>query len=275
MLLCLDIGNSQIHGGVFDGEILLCQFRKTTKTPDSADELGIFFTAVLRENGVDPRAVKRVAICSVVPAALHALRGAAVKYFHCEPFVLQAGVKTGLKVRYRNPHEVGADRIAGAIAATRRYPKQDLLVVDCGTATTIEVVTADGDYLGGVILPGVGVSASALATNTAKLPRVEIAPPEHVLGRTTVESIQSGLYHGHVGAIRHILTALKSEAFPSSKPRVIGTGGFSRMFEREGLFDEIVSELVLWGLKYADGMNREPETDIAANIPGARATSPA
>jgi type III pantothenate kinase len=121
----------------------------------------------------------------------------------------------------------------------------------------------------------VGVSASALATNTAKLPRVEIAPPEHVLGRTTVESIQSGLYHGHVGAIRHILTALKSEAFPSSKPRVIGTGGFSRMFELEGLLDHIGTELVLWGLKYADGMNREPETDIAANIPGARATSPA
>jgi type III pantothenate kinase len=257
MLLCLDIGNSQIHGGVFDGETLLCQFRKSTKTPDSSDELGIFFIAVLRENGVDPKSVKRVAICSVVPAALHALRGAAVKYFHCEPFVLQAGVKTGLKIRYRNPHEVGADRIAGAIAATRRYPKQDLMVVDCGTATTVEVVTADGDYLGGVILPGVGVSASSLASNTAKLPRVEIARPENVLGRTTVESIQSGLYHGPVGAIRHILAALQSEAFPQSKPRVIGTGGFARMFEGERLFDEFIAELVLWGLKYAEAMNQE------------------
>ena len=261
MLLCLDIGNSQIHGGVFDGDTLRCQFRKSTQTSDSSDELGIFFAAVLRENGVDPRTIQRVAICSVVPAALHALRGAAVKYFHCEPFVLQAGVKTGLKVRYRNPHEVGADRIAGAIAATRRYPKQDLLVVDCGTATTVEVVTADGDYLGGVILPGVGVSAASLASNTAKLPRVEIARPEFVLGRTTVESIQSGLYHGHVGAIRHILASLQAEAFPASKPRIIGTGGFSRMFEAEGLFDEIVPELVLWGLKQAEAMNQESVQD--------------
>jgi len=261
MLLCLDIGNSQIHGGVFDGETLRCQFRKSTHTPDSADELGIFFTAVLRENEIDPRAVKRVAICSVVPAALHSLRGAAVKYFRCEPFVLQAGVKTGLKVRYRNPHEVGADRIAGAIAATRRYPKQDLLVVDCGTATTVEVVTADADYLGGVILPGVGVSASSLASNTAKLPRVEIARPEQVLGRTTVESIQSGLYHGHVGAIRHILAGLQAEAFPASRPRVIGTGGFARMFEGEGIFDEIISELVLWGLKQAETLNRDEPTE--------------
>jgi type III pantothenate kinase len=257
MLLCLDIGNSQIHGGVFDGETLRCQFRKSTQPIESSDELGIFFATVLRENGVDPRAVKRVAICSVVPAALHALRGASVKYFHCEPFVLQAGVKTGLKVRYRNPHEVGADRIAGAIAATRLYPRQDLLVVDCGTATTIEVVTADADYLGGVILPGVGVSAAALASNTAKLPRVEIARPENVLGRTTIESIQSGLYHGHIGAIRHILAALQGEAFPAGKPRIIGTGGFARMFEGEGLFDEIVSELVLEGLKHAEAMNHE------------------
>jgi type III pantothenate kinase len=257
MLLCLDVGNSQIHGGVYDGDTLRCQFRKSTQPLDSSDELGIFFAAVLRENGVEPRAVKRVAICSVVPAALHALRGAAAKYFHCEPFVLQAGVKTGLKVRYRNPHEVGADRIAGAIAAVRRFPQQDVMVVDCGTATTVEVVTAEADYLGGVILPGVAVSAGALASNTAKLPRVEIARPEAVLGRTTVESIQSGLYHGHVGAIRHILAALRAEAFPGRPVRVIGTGGFSRMFESENLFEEIVPELVLWGLRLAEAMNRE------------------
>src|SRR5687768_7329638 len=114
MLLCLDVGNSQIHGGVFDGGLRL-QFRKTTHPLGSSDEFGVFFTAVLRENGVDPSAVRRVAICSVVPSALYPIRGACVKYFRCEPFVLQAGVKTGLKVKYRNPHEVGADRIAGAI----------------------------------------------------------------------------------------------------------------------------------------------------------------
>jgi type III pantothenate kinase len=261
MLLCLDVGNTQIHGGVFEGETLRCQFRKSTHPLDSSDELGIFFTAVLRENGVEPRAIQRLALCSVVPAALHSLRNAGLKYFQCEPFVLQAGVKTGLKVRYRNPHEVGADRIAGAIAAMRRHPGRDLLVVDCGTATTVDVVTAAADYLGGVILPGVGVSAGALASNTAKLPRVEIARPENVLGRTTSESIQSGLYYGHIGAIRHLLAALQKEAFPEAKPRVIGTGGFARMFESEGLFDELVPELVLWGLKHADDLNRENGSD--------------
>ena len=257
MLLCLDIGNTQIHGGVFVGETLLCQFRKSTQPLWSTDEIGIFLVAVLRENSVDPHAVDRVAICSVVPAALHPVRGASKQYFRREPFVLQAGVKTGLKVRYRNPLEVGADRIAGAIAAAHRKPARNLIVVDCGTATTFDVITADGDYMGGVILPGIGVSAETLASRTAKLPRVEIARPETVLGRSTVESIQSGLYHGHTGAIRHIVTLLTQEAFGGEKPHVIGTGGFARMLEGERLFDEVVPELVLLGLRHADNLNSE------------------
>ncbi len=257
MLLCLDIGNTQIHGGVFDGDSLLCQFRKSTQPLGSTDEVGIFLVSVLRENRVDPRSVGRVALCSVVPAALHPVRGASKQYFGCDPFVLQAGVKTGLKVRYRNPLEVGADRIAGAIAATQRCPARNLIVVDCGTATTFDVVTAGGDYLGGVILPGVGVSAETLASRTAKLPRVEIARPETILGRSTVESIQSGLYHGHAGAIRHIVDGLAREVFAGERPRIIGTGGFARMLEEEHLFDEIVPELVLLGLRHADALNLE------------------
>jgi len=257
MLLCLDIGNTQIHGGVFEGDQLRGQFRKTTHPLGSTDELGVFFSAVLREGGLDPRAIQRVALCSVVPAAVHSVRGACLQYFHCQPFVLQAGVKTGLKVRYRNPHEVGADRIANAIAGTQRHPGRDLLVVDCGTATTFDVVTAGGDYLGGAILPGVGISAEMLASRTARLPSVEIARPEHALGRTTVESIQAGLYHGHVGAIRQLAAELAREAFDSRPPYVIGTGGFARMFAGEDLFAEIVPELVLWGLKHADQLNRE------------------
>jgi type III pantothenate kinase len=258
MLLTLDIGNTQIHGGVFDGDALLRQFRKSTHPLGTTDELGIFFTSVLRENGIDPARVDRIAVCSVVPAALYSMRGACEVYFRCEPFVLQAGVKTGLKVRYRNPLEVGADRIAGAIAASQRRPGRDLIVVDCGTATTFDVITAGGDYLGGVIMPGMGVSAEALASRTAKLPRVEIARPDAALGRSTVESIQSGLYHGHVGAIRHLVAGLGREAFPGAEPHVIGTGGFAHMFESEHLFGEIVPELVLWGLKHADDLNRDP-----------------
>jgi type III pantothenate kinase len=262
MLLCLDIGNTQIHGGVFDGDALVCQFRKSTQPLGSTDEIGIFLVAVLRENDVDPDSIDRVALCSVVPAALHPVRGASHQYFDCEPFVLQAGVKTGLKVRYRNPLEVGADRIAGAIAATQRRPSRNLIVVDCGTATTFDVVTAAGDYLGGVILPGVGVSAETLASRTAKLPRVEIARPETILGRSTVESIQSGLYHGHAGAIRHIVDGLTGEVFAGEKPCVIGTGGFARMLEDERLFDEIVPELVLLGLRHADALNREADARV-------------
>ena len=257
MLLTLDVGNSQIHGGVFDGDTLRCQFRKTTQPIGSSDELGVFLRGVLRENDLDPAAVNRAAICSVVPPVAYPLRAACVKYFNCEPFVLQAGVKTGLKIKYRNPAEVGADRVANAIAATQRHPGSDCLIVDCGTATTFDVVTAAGDYLGGAIMPGVGISAEMLSSRTAKLPRVEIARPETALGRTSAESIQSGLYHGHVGAMRNLLAALTIEAYNGQPPQVIGTGGFARMFEAEDLFDEIVPELVLFGLKHAEQLNQD------------------
>jgi type III pantothenate kinase len=257
MLLCLDIGNSQLHGGVFDGDVLRLQFRKTTHPLGSSDEFGVFFTAVLRENGIDPSKVKHVAICSVVPAATYSLRSACVKYFRCEPFSLQAGVKTGLRVRYRNPHEVGADRIAGAIGAAQRRPGSNLIVVDCGTATTFDVVTGEGDYLGGAILPGIGISVETLAGRTAKLPSVEIARPSAALGRSTVESIQAGVYHAHIGAIRHLVGELSREAFAGQKPYVVGTGGFARLFLTDNVFDDVVPELVLLGLKRAAELNRE------------------
>jgi type III pantothenate kinase len=258
MILCLDTGNSQIHGGVFEDGTLRTQFRKSTQPLGSSDELGVFFTSVLRAQGIDPARIRRVALCSVVPAALHALRGSCVQYFGQEPFVLQAGVKTGLRIRYRNPLEVGSDRIANAIAATHLHPSRDLIVVDCGTATTFDVVTASGDYLGGAIIPGVGISAETLATRTAKLPRVEIARPESALGRSTIESIQSGLYHGHIGSIRHLLELLGTECFPGLRPRVIGTGGFARMLADARIFDEVRPELVLLGLLRALELNAAP-----------------
>ncbi|PTX91768.1 type III pantothenate kinase [Opitutus sp. ER46] len=258
MLLCLDIGNSQMHAGVFDGDTLRLQFRKTTHPLGASDEFGVFFTSVLRENGLDPRAITQVALCSVVPAAVYPIRNACLKYFHHEPFVLQAGVKTGLRVRYRNPLEVGADRIAGAIAAAQRRPGGNLIVVDCGTATTFDVVTSSGDYLGGAILPGIGISVETLAGRTAKLPSVEIARPAAALGRSTVESIQAGVYHAHVGAIRHLVAELSREAFDGNRPFIVATGGFARLLLTENLFDEVVPELVLLGIKRAAELN--PET---------------
>lgn len=259
MLLCLDVGNTQIHGGVFEGDKLRLQFRKSTHPLGTADELGVFFAAVLREQGLDPRAITRTAICCVVPAALFALRQACLSYCRSDPFILQAGVKTGLKVRYRNPHEVGSDRIANAIAALQRHPHRDILIVDCGTATTFDVVTGTGDYLGGAILAGIGLSLDTLASRTAKLPRVELARPAAALGRSTIESIHSGVYHGHVGAIKNVLAQLTTEAFSAEAPKVIGTGGFAWLFEEERVFDEIVPELVLDGLRHAVLLNRDPE----------------
>jgi type III pantothenate kinase len=257
MLLCLDIGNSQIYGGVFSEEGLLCEFRKSTHPLGTADETGLFIHSVLRARLLDPKSVSRIAICSVVPPALPALCEACAQYFGIKPFILQAGVKTGLKVKYRNPIEVGSDRIAGAIAALERHPAQDSVVIDCGTATTFDVVTGSGDYLGGAILPGLAISAETLASRTAKLPRVEISRPAAAVGRSTAESIQSGLFYGHLGAMRALIAEISREAFSGARPRVIGTGGLAGLFAEEGVFDEIVPELVLLGLRKAESLNRE------------------
>ncbi len=258
MLLALDVGNTHIHGGVFDGDALRTQFRRSTHPIGSSDELGIFLRTVLRENGIDPTtAIRGVAICSVVPPMVYPLRSACLKYFRTEPFVLQPGVKTGLKIKYRNPIEVGPDRIANAVGATQLWPGRDLIVIDIGTATTFDVITAGRDYLGGVILAGPAISVEALAGKTARLPAVEIMRPESVLGRSTIESIQSGVYFGQAGAIRHLIELLTAEAFAGVRPLIVGTGGFSRMLEREKFFDEIAPDLVLRGLLLAERMNRE------------------
>jgi type III pantothenate kinase len=270
MILCLDVGNSHMHGGVFAGDELRVQFRRSTHPIGSSDEIGLFLRAVLRENGLDPRDVRRAAICSVVPPVVYPLRSACVKYLGAEPFVLQPGARTGLKIKYRNPQEVGADRIANAVAVAGLRPGRDALVVDCGTATTFDAVTAGRDYLGGVILPGLGLSVDVLAAKTARLPAVEIARPASVLGRSTVESIQSGVFFGHAGALRHLTDALVAEVFGGRRPWIVATGGFSRMFEREGLFDDIVPDLVLRGLLFAERLNREPAAPDEAEAEAAR-----
>ena len=255
MILCLDVGNTQIHGGVFDGDKLKMQFRRTSEFRASSDELGMFLRGVLRENEMDPDAIKQVAMCSVVPDAIYSLKNACIKYFDKTPFVLQAGVKTGLKIKYRNPLEVGADRIANAIAATELYPNENLLIVDFGTATTFCAINNEREYLGGVILAGLRISMEALEGRTAKLPSVEITSLKETLGRSTVESIQSGLYFGNIGMVKEIKTRLVQECFAGAKTRVIATGGFSSLFEKANLFDQIVPDLVLKGLNHALKMN--------------------
>lgn len=257
MLLCLDVGNSQLFGGVYDGQDLKTTFRRTSSSRASSDEFGTFFRAVLRENGVAPEQIDMAGICSVVPDALHSLRNCFRKYFHFEPFLLQPGVKTGLKIRYRNPLEVGADKIANAIGGLVRFPGRNLLIVDFGTATTICAVTKDKEYLGGIISPGIQTSMAALESKTAQLPSVEIVKPSEVLGRSTVESIQSGLYYGTLATVRSLAAFVTEEHFAHEKPVMLGTGGFGRLFQGEQLFDAFVPELPLIGLRRAVELSRQ------------------
>lgn len=255
MILALDVGNSQIFGGVYEKEVLKLRFRKTSKTGASSDEIGIFLRSVLKENNMDPSKVKHIVLCSVVPDVVYSLKNACKKYFNVTPFLLQAGVKTGLKINYRNPLEVGADRIANSIAATHLHPKKNLIIVDLGTATTFCAVSKEKDYLGGSIVSGLRLNMESLESQTAKLPSVEIVSMKEALGRSTVESLQSGLYFGHLGTIREITKRISNECFDGEKPFVIGTGGFSSLFEKEKVFDSIQPDLVLQGLLLALKMN--------------------
>jgi type III pantothenate kinase len=251
MILTLDVGNSQIFCGVFDGTELKATFRRSSSIRASSDEFGTFFRITLRENGIDPDRIEMAAICSVAPGAVHSLRNCFRKYFSLEPFLLQPGAKTGLKIRYRNPQEVGADKIANAVGALGRFPGRNLLIIDFGTATTLCAVTKDKEYLGGLITPGLHTSMLALDTQTARLPEVEIVRPAEVVGRSAVESIQSGLYYGTLGMMRSLAALVTNEHFAEERPFIIGTGGFGRLFEEEELFDEFVPELPLLGLRRA------------------------
>lgn len=256
MILALDVGNSQIFGGLFDKDKMILSFRKNSKGGSSSDEIGIFLRSAIRENGADPEKVTDIAICTVVPDVLYSLKGACKKYFNLSPFVLQAGVKTGLKIKYRNPLEVGADRIANAIACTFLYPNKNLIIVDLGTATTFCAVSKEKEYLGGSIIAGLRISMESLESRTSKLPAVEIVSMNEALGKSTVESIQSGLYFGHLGQMREISNQIKKECFKDDEVMVIGTGGFSHLFEKEKIFHQIVPDLVLKGLLIANQMNK-------------------
>jgi type III pantothenate kinase len=248
MVLCLHAGNTQVYGGLFDGDALRLTFRKTSQARTSADEFGLFLLNVLAANGRDPADIGRISLCSVVPGATAALRRACQTYFGAAPFVLQAGVKTGMKINYRNPLEVGADRIAAAIGALHAYPGEDIVVASYGTATTFCVIAKDKTHLGGVILPGVRVSQEALVSSAAKLSSVEIAAAASVVGRSTAESIQAGLYFGQIGMTREMIRRISDTAFKGTRPLVVATGEFAPLFEPEGLFDAVIPELVLRGL---------------------------
>ncbi len=227
MLLAIDVGNTETAIGVFRGEQLVHHWRISTVPERTADELALLFGGFLEQEGMSfSREVTGVAISSVVPAATQALRDMTVRYASFQPVVVEPGVKTGIPVLTDNPREVGADRIVNALAAHTRYGGP-CVVVDFGTATTYDAVSEKGEYLGGAIAPGIQVSAESLFSHTARLPRVELVPPPSVVGKNTVNSVQSGLLWGTVAEVEGIVGRMKDELDPNAT--VIATGGLAEV----------------------------------------------
>ena len=251
MLLCLDVGNTHILGGIFSGDKVVTRFRYATHLIGTSDQFGVFLLNILQVNSIDSNAVKTVAVSSVVPGYDYTIRHTINSYFTATLFTLKAGVKTGLNIKYKNPNEVGADRIANAIAGVNAFPNKNIIIVDMGTATTLCAINKSRDYLGGAILPGLRLGMESLKLDTAKLMEVDIEEPPTIVGRTTRESIQSGLYYGQLGALRELINGFCQENFPNEACTVIATGGFSQLYRDKNLFDAILPDLVLQGLYIA------------------------
>lgn len=261
MLLSLDVGNSHIFGGVFLKNKLKTSFRHSTQAGATSDQFGIFLRNVLRENDIDPTEITAIAICSVVPAVNYSLSSACIKYFNIEPFFLRPGVKTGLKIKVKNPIEVGADRIANAIAATAQFPKKNIIVVSFGTATTFCATNENKEFIGGAIMPGLRTSMEALSTGTAKLAPVIIKEMQNALGTDTTSNIQAGLYYGQLGAFHEITRRITVEAYNNQPPLIIATGGFAQLYEKENIYTANIPDLPLHGLRIAYQLNF-PESPI-------------
>jgi type III pantothenate kinase len=222
MLLVIDVGNTNTVLGIYAGRESRGHWRLSTNRTYTADEYGILIRNLLSLDGLEPGAVKHIMIASVVPPLDGMLEEMATKYFRIRPLFLGPGTRTGMPVLYDNPQEVGADRIANSVAAFEKYGGP-CVIVDFGTAITFDVVSAKGEYLGGVIAPGLGVSAEALFQRAARLPRVDIREPERVIGTNTVDSMQSGLFYGAVGLVDGILDRLSATLGKTVK--LVATGG--------------------------------------------------
>lgn len=254
MLLTFDIGNTVVHIGVFDGGSLRATLRMSTDTRRSADEYGAMMTSLLHLKGIDPTQLNGACICSVVPPLTEVLSEVCRAFFGITPLVVSAGVRTGLRILYDNPRDVGADRIADAVAAIDLYGPP-LVVVDLGTATVFDAISREGEYLGGAIAPGINLAAESLFFNTSQLRRVELLAPKSVIGHSTVTSMQSGLVFGYAGLVTSMVERFKAEIGYDAK--VIGTGGLVNVVSRDApVFDDINQELTLMGLRLIHRMNQ-------------------
>ena len=250
MLLVIDAGNTNTSLGVFDQAELVAHWRLTTARSRTVDEYGVHARNLFELAGLDVKAIKAIAIASVVPPLNYTLKTMAETYFHLTPFFIDHSVDTGLPILYEPAGDVGADRIVDAVAAVTKYGAP-CIVVDFGTATTFNAINARGEYMGGVITPGIMISSEALFERTAKLPRVDIRRPSTVIGSSTIAAMQSGLYHGFVGLVDGVLKKMIEEIGTTPRPpRVIATGGLASLIATGSEFIELVDEtLTLEGLR--------------------------
>lgn len=254
MLLAVDIGNTNTVFGLFAGEELRIDWRIETRVERTGDEYAAFLRTLLELEGMRLPDITAAIISSVVPQATAPVERFCQRYLRLAPLVVGPGIETGMPILYENPREVGADRIVNAVAAYARFP-QGAVVVDFGTATTFDLVTDKGEYAGGVIAPGLMVSADALFRSTAKLPRVEVVRPKSAIGRNTVASIQAGLVFGYAGLVDALVTRIIAEA--QFKPKVVATGGLAALISAESTtIAECDDLLTLRGLQILHERNR-------------------
>lgn len=255
MIICLDVGNTNIKYAVYDGEKLKISFRVATEHKKTSDEYGGQLISILGNNKIDVSEITGGIISSVVPQLDYTLERMCVNYLGIKPMMLVPGLKTGLNLRVDNAKEVGADRVVNNVAAVKKYG-YPLIVIDFGTATTFNVIDKKGEFIGGVIAPGIKGSLDSLVNGTAKLPRVEIERPASVIGKNTVTNMQSGIVYGFAGLVEYIVKKIKRE-MKEENVTVVATGGFSEVIAKEiSCIDKVDKLLTLEGLRYLYGLNR-------------------
>ncbi len=256
MILVIDVGNTNITFGIYDKEELVASFRMMSKVLRTSDEFGIQIAGMLEKNNIEIKDITGVIIASVVPNVMHSLTSAIIKYQHLTPLVVGPGVKTGIKVATPHPNEIGADRIVDAVGAYYKYGGP-VLVLDFGTATTYDLVLADGSFTAGITAPGIRISAKALWEDTAKLPEIEIVKPKTILAQDTITSMQAGLVYGQIGQAEYIIRRVKEETGLEDL-KVVATGGLGGLISEEtDTIDVYDRELTLDGLRIIYEKNQD------------------
>lgn len=247
LILVIDVGNTNITIGVYEDKELLKHWRMTTDRHRTSDELGMMVLDFFQYGGISSKAIEGIIISSVVPPIMHSLEAMCFKYFEIEPLIVGPGIKTGLNLQVENPREVGADRIVNAVAVIEEYGAP-AIIVDFGTATTFCYIDEKSRYHGGAIAPGIMISTEALYNRAAKLPRVDVTEAPKVIGKSTVNSMQSGIYYGFIGQYEGIVKAMKQEM--STEPIVVATGGLARLISgKSEITDKVDPFLTLKGLR--------------------------